>query len=287
MIHESRRAGFGLRVGHYDDILNSPLEADCAEIVTENFMGRGGRPSAVLRRAQEQVPLILHGVGMSLGALDPLDTEYLRGLGQLISQTDPLFVSDHLCFSSVDGQRAYDLWPLPYTEEALQHVSARIAEVQDRLGRQIAIENVSSYISYQDSELQEHEFLKAVVEEADCLCLLDINNVFVSSRNHGFDPKEYIKTIPPERVAYYHLAGHSDMGTHLLDDHGSPVPDAVWELYDYAITSLGPRTSIIEWDSRLPSMERLVQEAKSARQALQQHEPTRPFDHNLAAGALG
>ncbi len=269
MSRQSIGAGIGLRVGHYDQILQRGVQAECAEIVSENFMDRGGRPHAVLERVRGDMPVIAHGVGLSLGSVDVLQEGYVRSLKDLVHRVDPLFVSDHLCFSSVSGERAYDLWPLPHTEEAIRHVSQKIRQVQDILGRTIAIENVSSYVGYQQSQMSEQESLRAVLEAADCLCLLDVNNIYVNARNHGFSAKAYIDGIPRERVAYYHLAGHSDYGTHLLDDHGSAVPESVWELYDYALRTLGPKPTIVEWDSHLPSLNGLEEQAQRAQLKLE------------------
>lgn len=262
-------AGIGLRVGHYDQLLRRGVRAECAEIVSENFMDRGGRPHAVLERVRGDIPVIAHGVGLSLGSLDALPESYVRSLKDLVHRIEPLFVSDHLCFSSVAGKRAYDLWPLPHTEEAIRHVSQKIRQAQDLLGRTIAIENVSSYVSYKESQMPEQEFLRAVLEEADCLCLLDVNNIYVSAKNHEFSAEEYIDCIPHERVAYYHLAGHSDFGTHLLDDHGSAVPESVWKLYDYALRRIGPKPTIVEWDSRLPSLNEVEEQAQCAQLKLE------------------
>jgi uncharacterized protein len=256
--------GLGLRAGHYAKILERGLRAECAEAISENFMNRGGRPQALLERVRREMPVIVHGVGLSIGSVDELDADYLTQLVELARNVEPLYVSDHLCFGSVDGQRAYDLWPLPYTEEAIGHVAERVCAVQERLGRRLVLENVSSYVTYRSNEMNEADFLSSVLERADCLCLLDINNVFVSASNLGYDAVEYLKAIPPDRVAYYHLAGHTDYGTHLLDDHGSAVPDAVWALYSEALTIIGPRPSIVEWDSNLPSLETVEAEVEKA-----------------------
>lgn len=268
MSNGSVGAGLGLRPGHYDRILERGVRAECAEVVSENFIDRGGRPRKVLERVRQDIPVILHGVGMSLGSVDPLDEDYLSRLASLAAWTEPMTISDHLCFSSIDGNRAYDLWPLPYTEEAIRHVSGRIMRAQDFLGRRICIENVSSYVTYRDSRMAEEDFLAAVLDEADCECLLDVNNVFVSARNDGFDPQRYIATLPAQRVRYYHLAGHSDYGTHLLDDHGSAVGEAVWRLYEYALEQVGPRPTIVEWDSNLPSLEQVEAQTSLAQKRL-------------------
>jgi len=258
--------GFGLRVEHYDEILRRGVRAELCEALTENFMQRGGRPLSVLERVRRDVPVTLHGVSLSIGSIDPLSGGYLDELADLCRHFEPLFVSDHLCFGSVDGHRAYDLWPLPFTEEALEHVAARVRQVQDRLGRRICLENVSSYVEFRESALREHEFLAALAERADCLLLLDVNNVYVSAQNHGFVAADFIRALPPARVAQLHLAGHRDCGAYLLDDHGSPVPDAVWELYRLTRQRFGPLPTVLEWDENLPSLERLEQECDKARQ---------------------
>ncbi len=280
MSNGSVGAGIGLRTGHYDRILASGVRAACAEVVSENFLDRGGRPMKVLERVRRDIPIILHGVGMSLGSLDPLDQAYLRRLARLARSTDPLTISDHLCFSSVNGNRAYDLWPLPYTDEAIRHVSQRIRQAQDHLGRRICIENVSSYVTFHESHMTEEQFLAAVLEEADCECLLDVNNVFVTAHNHGLDPRNYVDGIPAQRVKYYHLAGHTDYGTHILDDHGSAVPDVVWQLYEYTLGRIGPRPTIVEWDSNLPSLDEVEAQAASAQRRLEAFAARRSTDRH-------
>jgi uncharacterized protein (UPF0276 family) len=261
-----RGHGFGLRVPHYPSFLEDGVRGvDFVEAVTENFLGRGGRPRAVLERVRRDVPVALHGVSLSIGGVSPLDGEYLRALRALCDAVAPAIVSDHLCFGTWGAHYGHDLWPLPYTEEALAHVAGRVAEVQDRLGRRLALENVSSYVTFADSQLSEWEFLREVASRADCDVLLDLNNVHVSAHNHGFDPMVYIGAIPIERVAQFHLAGHSDQGTHLLDDHGSPVPPAVWALHRAAVARFGRVPTIIEWDEDVPSLETLAMEVEKAR----------------------
>jgi len=257
--------GFGLRVEHYAEILQRGVVADLCEALTENFMGRGGRPRAVLERVRREVPVTLHGVSLSIGGMEPLSEPYLAELDELCRRCEPLLVSDHVCFGSVDGHRAYDLWPLPYTEEALEHVASRVRAVQDRLGRRICLENVSSYIEYRYSALSEWEFLSELCRRADCLLLLDVNNVYVSAHNHGFDATEFVSSLPLDRVAQLHLAGHRDCGSHYLDDHGAPVADAVWDLYRLVRARFGPVPTLLEWDENLPTLERLEQECARAR----------------------
>jgi uncharacterized protein (UPF0276 family) len=217
-----------------------------------------------LRAARERHPVVLHGVSMSLGSMDPLDDRYLEALAALAREVQPAWISDHLCWSSFGGHSAHDLWPLPYTEEALEHVAARIARVQERLGRRILVENVSSYVTFRHSTLSEWEFLAALAERADCGLLLDINNVFVSARNHGFDPIAFIDGVPPARVGQYHLAGHSDKGTHLLDTHDHPVCDEVWALFRHAVRRLGAHATLLERDDDIPSLDELCAEARRA-----------------------
>jgi len=258
--------GYGLRLPHYDQLIERGPGCELVEAVTENFAGRGGRARAVLERVRRDAEVALHGVSLSLGSVDPLSERYLEQLDALQRHVQPLFVSDHLCFGTVFGHYSHDLWPLPYTEEAIAHVVTRIAVVQERLRRQILIENVSSYIEHQDSTLSEHAFLAEVAERADCLILLDVNNVVVSAKNHGFDPLEYIATVPVERVAQLHLAGHSDYGTHAIDDHGSAMPQEVWALYEAVIARFGDVPAIVEWDQNIPTLDELQAHSAVARE---------------------
>jgi uncharacterized protein len=258
--------GIGLRTSHYPAVLEGSLRSDWFEVISENFMIRGGRPLAVLERARALAPIVLHGVSLSLGSTDPLRTEYLDGLRALAARIEPAWVSDHLCWGSVAGHYAHDLLPLPYTEEALRHVVDRIRRVQDHLGRRILVENVSSYLTFARSDMPEWEFLAETARRADCGILLDVNNVFVSAFNHGFDPYEYLDRIPAGRVGQIHLAGHSDHGTHLLDTHDGPVSTEVWNLYRAAVTRLGRVSTLIEWDEHLPDLPELLAEAERARE---------------------
>jgi uncharacterized protein len=259
------RVGFGLRVQHYEAILERGVRADLAEATSENFLGRGGRALSVLERVRADVPIALHGVSLSIGGMDPLHDDYLTELAALAARISALSVSDHLCFGTFGGHYAHDLWPLPYTEEALMHVVERVQRVQDKLGRQLLLENVSSYVAYRESTLSEWEFLAEVVKRADAGILLDVNNVYVSAANHGFSAQTYLDGIPSERVQQIHLAGHSDHGGYLLDDHGSQVSEAVWLLYEQAIELFGPVPTIIEWDERVPALGELEAEAERAR----------------------
>jgi uncharacterized protein (UPF0276 family) len=257
--------GIGLRSTHYAQVLAGTLRPDWFEVTSENFLIAGGRPLAVLDAARALAPVVLHGVSMSLGAVDPLRLEYLRALRALAARIEPAWVSDHLCWGTSGGHYAHDLLPLPYTEEALHHVAARIARAQDVLGRRLLVENVSSYVAFRHSTMSEWEFLAAVADEADCSILLDVNNVYVSARNHGFDAERYLTALPVRRVAQIHLAGHSDLGTHLLDTHDGPVAPAVWQLYRSAVRRFGDVATLIEWDDRVPEPAVLLAEAERAR----------------------
>ncbi|MES1175855.1 MAG: DUF692 domain-containing protein [Myxococcales bacterium] len=257
--------GFGLRVQHYDSILKHGVHADLVEATSENFMGRGGRAYDVLERVRADTPIALHGVSLSVGGLDPLSTSYLGALRELATRVEALSVSDHLCFGTFGGHYSHDLWPLPYTEEALYHVVERVRQVQDFLGRQLLLENVSSYVEYRASTLSEWDFLSEVVTRADAAILLDVNNVFVSAANHGFSALDYLRGVPADRVRQIHLAGHSQSAGYLLDDHGSPVAEPVWQMYERAIDRFGAVPTIIEWDERVPELAQLEAEAELAR----------------------
>ena len=257
--------GLGLRPPHYHEAATGDARVDWWEVISENFLVAGGNPRRVLRLVRERWPVVLHGVSLSIGSTDPLDDGYLARLAELVADVEPPIVSDHLCWSSFAGHSAHDLWPLPYTEEALAHVVARVGRVQDRLGRRILLENPASYVTFGASELGEAEFLAEVARRADCGILLDVNNVFVSCTNHGWDARAYLAAIPAERVGQLHLAGHSDQGTHLLDSHDQPVCDAVWALYAEAAARLGPRATMIERDDRIPALAELVDELDRAR----------------------
>lgn len=257
--------GVGLRREHFSVVLDRTARVDWFEAISENFMVSGGRPRLVLERARECAPVALHGVSLSLGSVDPLSVDYLDALADLARRIEPAWVSDHLCWGSVGGRYAHDLLPLPYTEEALAHVAGRIGQVQDRLGRRILIENVSSYLTFAHSSMPEWEFLAALAERADCGILLDVNNIYVSATNHGFDPAAYLAAMPAERIGQFHLAGHSDRGTHLLDTHDAPVSAPVWTLYERALERFPGVSTLIEWDEHLPSFDELCAEAERAR----------------------
>jgi uncharacterized protein (UPF0276 family) len=257
--------GIGLRTVHYSAVLDEQPRIDWFEVISENFMVAGGNPRRVLQKVRERYPVVLHGVSMSLGSSDELDERYLDALARLAAEIEPAWISDHVCWSSLGGHRAHDLWPLPYTEEALVHLAARIARVQERLGRRILVENVSSYLEYAHSTMPEWEFLAALAERSDCGLLLDVNNVFVSAHNHGFDPYAFLAGIPVGRIGQVHLAGHSDHGTHLLDTHDHPVSDGVWDLYRAAVGRFGAVSTLVEWDDHIPPLARVVEESRRAR----------------------
>ncbi|MGH7964961.1 MAG: MNIO family bufferin maturase [Candidatus Binatia bacterium] len=257
--------GVGLRTKHFPQVWDGTARVDWFEVISENFMIRGGRPLAVLERARALAPLVLHGVSLSIGSTDPLNEPYLRDLRTLIQCFAPAWVSDHLCWGSSGGHYAHDLLPLPYTEEALAHVIERVQRVQDRLGRQILIENVSSYLTFAHSIMPEWTFLAEIANRADCGILLDVNNVYVSSVNHGFSPTEYLQGLPVDRIGQVHLAGHSNHGTHLLDTHDGPVIAPVWDLYRLALGRFGRVSTLIEWDDKVPEFDVLCAEAERAR----------------------
>ncbi|HEU4400684.1 MAG TPA: DUF692 domain-containing protein [Candidatus Polarisedimenticolia bacterium] len=257
--------GVGLRRDHFERVLSGPTRIDWFEVISENFMVDGGRPLDVLRRVRERYPVVLHGVSLSIGSTDPLDEAYLDRLDDLARRFEPAWVSDHLCWTSVGGHQAHDLLPLPYTEEALENVVARVLRVQERLRRPIALENVSSYVAYRASAMPEWEFLARVAERSGCGILLDINNIYVSARNHDFDARAYLAGIPPAKVWQFHLAGHSDKGDYLLDTHDHPVADPVWDLYRDAVRRFGAVSTLIEWDDKIPGFDRLEAESERAR----------------------
>jgi len=258
--------GIGLRTAHYAQWLAGATPAiDFFEAITENFATREGRPRAVLEAACRHVPVVFHGVSLSLGGLDPIDRAYVRSIRELAGQFEPLWVSDHLCFGTAHGHHSHDLWPLPRTDEAVRRTADRIALVQNLLGRRIAIENISSYVQYASDEMSELEFLVEVLERADCDLLLDINNVIVNAYNHGFDAYAFLAGLPRQRIAQLHLAGHADEGDHLFDDHRGPVPDCVWSLYAASVRLFGEVPVIVEWDKDVPSLDEVVAEAERAR----------------------
>ncbi|MCX8072457.1 MAG: DUF692 domain-containing protein [Candidatus Binatia bacterium] len=262
--------GVGLRPKHYPEILGHWPKVDWFEVITENFLVAGGRPRRVLEQVRAHYPLVLHGVSLSVGSADPLNFDYLRQVRDLARRIEPEWLSDHLCWTGVGGVNLHDLLPLPYTEESLRHVVTRIQQVQDFLGRQILLENVSSYLEFAHSTMSEAEFVAAVASQADCGILLDVNNLYVNAFNHGFDALEYLSALPAKRVRQIHLAGYADRGTFLHDTHDHPVWPAVWDLYREAIARFGAVATLIEWDAALPPLATVLAEAERARAIAQE-----------------
>jgi uncharacterized protein (UPF0276 family) len=261
--------GVGLRAPHYDYILNHWPAVDWFEIVSENYFVAGGGALQALDRIAERYPLVMHGVALSIGSSDPLNMTYLAQLKQLARRIQPRWISDHLCWTSVDGQHLHDLLPLPFTEEALSHVVARVKQVQEYLGQQILLENISTYLQFEQAQMSEWEFLTEVATRADCLILLDINNIYVNAFNHGFDARKYIAAIPVDRVRQFHLAGHLHKETHIIDTHDQVVTHPVWELYRVALQRFGPVATLIEWDAHIPEFTELLAQADLAKKVLE------------------
>ncbi len=257
--------GLGLRTQHYSEVLETKPTVDWFEIISENYMIPGGQPLAILDQIRADYPIVMHGVSLSIGSVDPLDRDYLQALKALADRVEPRWISDHLCWTGVNGLNLHDLLPLPYTEEAVGHVAARIRQVQDFLGRRIAIENVSSYVTYAESAMTEWEFVSAIADAADCWLLFDVNNIFVSGFNHDYDAQTFIKGVPRNRVVQMHLAGHSHNGTHIVDTHDAPVVDEVWDLYAAACRHFGPISTMIERDDNIPPLQELLDELDQAR----------------------
>jgi len=257
--------GLGLRTVHYNEVLQDKPAVDWFEVLTENYMVEGGKPLHYLERVRELYPLVMHGVSLSVGSTDKLDLDYLRALKALARRIEPGWISDHLCWTGVQGLNLHDLMPLPYTEEALEHVAGRVRQVQDFLGRQILLENVSSYVNYTHSRMSEWEFLAEIAQRSDCYILLDINNIYVSSQNHDFAAEQYLQGTPADRVVQFHLAGHSHNGKLIIDTHDHPVPDPVWQLYERAVQRFGRVSTMIERDDNIPPLATLLQELEQAR----------------------
>ena len=257
--------GLGLRPQHYPDFLREPQAVDWLEIISENYMIPGGKPLAMLDEILARYPVAMHGVSLSIGSTDGLDAAYLNDLKALAKHAQPLWISDHLCWTGVQGRNSHDLLPLPYSEEALALVVRHVKQVQDALGQRILLENVSSYLDYRSSEMSEWEFLRQVSEQADCLLLLDVNNIYVSSINHGFDAIEFLNHLPVERVQQIHLAGHSDHGDYIVDTHDHPVAEPVWDLYRYTCARYGEVAAMIERDDKIPDLGELIAELNRAR----------------------
>lgn len=260
------RAGIGLRPAHYREMLARRPPLAFLEVHSENYFGAGGPPHHYLEHLRADYPLSLHGVGMSLGSSDPLDPAYLAQLKTLIDRYQPARVSDHLCWTSAGGLHTHDLLPLPYTEEVVRHVAARIRQAQEILEHRLLVENATGYVEFAASDMSEWDFVRAVVEEADCDLLLDVNNIYVNAINLGFDPLTYIEAMPAERIREIHLAGfdRDARADCLVDTHGKPVCKPVWDLYRDTIARIGPRPTLIEWDTDIPSLDTLLEETARA-----------------------
>jgi len=264
--------GLGLRTEHYQEILElRPKEIDWFEIISENYMIDGGKPLYFLDKIRQDYPMVMHGVSMSIGSTDPLNLDYLQQLKSLIQRVEPMWFSDHLCWTGVDHKNMHDLLPLPYTEASVNHIADRISQVQDFIGRQMLIENLSSYITYTADAMTEWEFLSAVCEKADCNILLDVNNIYVSSFNHHFDPMDYLQGVPAERVWQHHLAGHQNTGNLIIDTHDEPIIDPVWDLYAKTAELLGPVSTMIERDGNIPPLTEVIAELNQAREIAAPH----------------
>jgi uncharacterized protein (UPF0276 family) len=265
MMDMIRGFGLGLRPQHYTAVLETRPQLEWLEILSENYLVAGGKPLYFLDRIRELYPMVMHGVSLSIGSTAPLDFAYLKQLKDLARRVRPGWISDHLCWTGVAGVNLHDLMPLPYTAEALRHITTRIRQVQEFLEQRIVIENVSSYVTYRSSEMTEWQFIAALCAQADCDLLLDVNNVYVSSVNHGFDAREFLDAIPAPRVRQIHLAGHSEQGGILIDTHDTAVPQPVWDLYRHAVKRLGPVPTMIERDGNIPALAQLVGELQLAR----------------------
>ena len=256
--------GIGLRIPHYEHILTKKPKLDWFEIISENYMIDGGRPLEVLDAVLADYPVVQHGVSLYFGSTDPYDRTHLKKLKALVNRTKTPFVTDHLCWGSTDGRFTHDLLPIPYSWQAVKNTAERIKYVRDFIEKPICVENISSYLEFNISELTEWQFLSEVAEQADCGILLDVNNVFVAASNHGFDPFEYLDKIPHERIGQIHIAGHTDMETYKLDTHDHPVCDSVWSLYERTIELIGPTNTLLEWDDNIPSFDEVHKEALKA-----------------------
>ncbi|MBB4921303.1 MNIO family bufferin maturase [Kitasatospora kifunensis] len=263
---DSLGLGLGLRFQHLSHVLETWPEVGWFEIISENFMDSGGYPRHALDRIAERYPIVMHGVSLSIGSTDPLDFDYLHRLRRLAQATGARWVSDHICWTGVAGVNTHDLLPVPFTEEALAHLVRRVHLVQDVLERQLVLENPSSYATFAGATMPEWEFVARLATESGCGLLLDVNNVYVSAVNHDFDPEQYLRALPAERVMQLHLAGHTDLGSHLIDTHDQPVAEPVWELYRLATSLTGPVPTLLEWDDRIPPFPQLLAELDKARQ---------------------
>ena len=257
--------GLGLRPQHYAEILSGSPKVDWFEVISENYMIRGGQPLRMLDRIRERYPIVMHGVSLSIASTAPLDMDYLKTLKMLAERVNPKWISDHLCWTGVHGVNLHDLLPVPYTKEALDHVVQRVTQVQDFLGRRLTLENVSSYVTFGQSEMTEWEFVSEVATRADCWLLFDVNNVYVSAVNHGFDATAFLHGVPRDRVVQFHVAGHSHEESHIIDTHDALVCDEVWTLYKAALNRFGPVSTIIERDDDIPPLSAMLEELGKAR----------------------
>lgn len=268
--------GVGLRTDHFDYILRERPDVDWFEIISENFMDSRGRPRHVLDQISERYPIVMHGVSLSIGSSDPINLDYLTKLKSLADEIAACWVSDHLCWTGVAGVNTHDLLPIPLNDETLDYVIQRVRIVQDVLERPLILENPSTYVAFTHSTLTEWEFLSQLSEQSGCGLLLDVNNIYVSARNHGFDPREYIENLPHDRIVQFHLAGHTDLGTHCIDTHDGRVTDVVWQLYRRAYALTEGVSTLLEWDARIPPFPELLAEAQRAREFMQRS--ARPHD---------
>lgn len=269
MMHRPSGCGIGLRKEHYDFVLSERPSIPWFEVISENFMGAGGRPRHILERVRRDHPMAIHGVSLSIGTASSPDLDYLKRLKELVDWLEPGLVSDHLCWTGIGGHNSHDLLPLPFTAEAVRNVARNVRVVQETLGRRILLENISTYIEFNHSQMSEWEFTRAVLEEADCHLLLDVNNIYVNARNHGIDPHLYLEGIPDDRVRQFHLAGHEDHGDFVIDTHDHPVCDEVWALYRKAVERFGPQPTLIERDAHIPEFPVLQREAQQAQLILE------------------
>ena len=263
--------GLGLRTPHYQTVVEQKPDVDWFEIISDNYIDCGGKPLYFLDKIRADYPIVMHGVAMSIGSTEPLNQKYLQSIKTLAERVQPAWISDHLCWTGVHGRNTHDLMPLPYTQETINHVANRIQQAQEILGRRLLIENVSSYCSYTDSCMTEWEFISEICKQSGCLLLMDINNIYVSSFNHHFDPKDYIDGIPLDHVQQIHLAGHQNHGDYIIDTHDAAVIDKVWDLYRYTLLQTGPVSTMIERDGNIPDLATLLDELAIARMLFANH----------------
>ena len=257
--------GLGLRTQHYNDFLDSPQPVDWLEVISDNYMVDGGKPLAILDRIREDYPMVMHGVSLSIGAINGLDDDYLKRLKKLEQRVQPMWLSDHLCWTGAHGRKLHDLMPLPFTQEAIEVVARNVHQAQEKLKRPLVLENVSSYVEFTSSEMTEWQFLSEICQRTGCKLLLDINNIYVSAFNHDFSPMDFIHGVPVDSIVQFHLAGHQDNGNHLIDTHDHPVCNDVWSLYEQALKHIGDVPTMIERDDKIPPLAELLAELETAR----------------------